>query len=107
MQRSKVETFIGFSIKSGNLVAGANAIPTSKVIYGLYLCHTASKNSHKEAISIAKKYKVPIVLVKGKRVEEILNKTNCKMFAIKDKSLNDGILANLDEDYEIIYKGGN
>lgn len=106
MQRSKVETFIGFSIKSGNLVAGANAIPTTKKLYGIYLCNTASDNSKKQAMGYANKYNVPLILVKGKSVEEILNKKNCKMFAIKDEALNNAIMANLDEDFEIIFRGG-
>lgn len=107
MQRSKAETFIGFSIRARKIVAGTNSVEATKKICGLYLCSTASENARKIALNKAKKCKVPLVLVKGKSVEEILNKGNCKMFAITDEALNGAVMANLDENYEIIFRGEN
>ncbi len=107
MQRSKVETFIGFSIRARKVVSGTNSVEATKDIKSLYLCHTASDNAKKVALSKAKKCNVPLVLVKGKSVEEILNKENCKMFAITDEALSNAVMSNLDENYEIIFRGEN
>ena len=107
LQRSKVETFIGFSIRARKVVSGTNSVEAARKICSVFVCHTASDNAKKIALSKAKKCKVPLVLVKGKSVEEILNKENCKMFAITDANLNKAVMDNLDENYEIIFRGEN
>ena len=103
MQRSKVETFIGFSIRAKKLIAGANAIRESKGLYLMFVCNTASENSQKDAQKLAKSKGIPLVLIKKGTAEDLVLRANCKMFAIADKDLAKAIEANLDENFEVIF----
>ncbi|MBR1971229.1 MAG: hypothetical protein IKA18_01535 [Clostridia bacterium] len=103
MQRSKVETFIGFSIRAKKLIAGANAIRESKGLYLMFVCNTASENSQKDALKIARSKEIPLVLVKNGTAEDLVLRANCKMFAIADKDLAKAIESNLDENFEVIF----
>lgn len=105
MPRSKIETFIGFSIKSGSLVAGTNAIAFCKNIEVIFLCHTASANAKKEAMKIARRYGAILVLSQVTLLDDLVLKNNIKMFAITDKKLSSAVMDNLDETYEIIFRG--
>ena len=105
MQNKKIETFIGFSIRARKLVAGTNAISFCKKINVVFLCHTGSQNARKEATKIARKYRAPLVLSKVTLIDDLVNKTNCKMFALTDDKLSQAVMANLDETYEIIFRG--
>lgn len=105
MTRSKIETFIGFSIRARKLVAGTNAISFAKGIRLIILCHTGSENAKKQALCYAKKYHVPLILTKEKTLSELVNKNNCKMCAILDKNFADSIIRNINQEYEIIFRG--
>ena len=49
-ERSKLQSYLGFSIRAGKLVMGVNAIEcTRKRIYALVMCSSAAKNTRKEA----------------------------------------------------------
>ncbi len=99
MIRSKIETYIGFSIKAGKFKCGANAAATLKSAALLVLCHTAAKNSVEECVKLAKKFRCRIVLSKGKTVEELTGKEQCKILAITDGSLAQAILGRLDDEF--------
>ncbi|MEG1520155.1 MAG: hypothetical protein RR458_04130 [Clostridia bacterium] len=105
MPRSKIETFIGFSIRSRSLVAGTNAIAFCKRVEVIFLCHTASENARKEAMKLARRYGALLVLSKVTLLDDLVFKNNIKMFAITDKKLAKAVMENIDETYEIIFRG--
>lgn len=86
-------------------VAGVNAIEhTKNKIELLMICKTASANTFKDAMKIAKRKSVKLI-VSEVPVEIIAKKEHCKLLAILDKGLSDAILNNLnDRFYE--YQGG-
>ena len=100
MEKSKVLTFIGFSIRARKLRAGINAIATLKKANLLIICQTAAKNSFDEAIKLCKKFNAPLIVSKTYKVEELVKKENCKLVAIQDESLGNAILQNLDEHFQ-------
>lgn len=101
-QRSKIETYIGFAIKSQKIRSGVNAIGTVKSgISLLVLCSSASDNCVKEAQKLARKHGARIVRSK-KLIEDIVGKENCKLVAILDENLAKGILDNLDDNFSIM-----
>lgn len=104
MQRSKVLTYVGFAIRSGNLRTGVNAISTLRRADLLVVCKTASSNTVKDAESLAKKFNCPLVL-SGTSVEEITGKENCKLMAVTDESLAGAIMNNLDDNFTVISGG--
>ena len=99
MQRSKIETFIGFAIRKGRAKLGVNASATAKKVYVFALCKTASENTAKGAVKLAKKYGAKLIVSTKKSIEEIVSKENCKVVAICDKDLAKAIIDNIGEDF--------
>lgn len=99
MTRSKVETFIGFAIRAGKFRLGVNAIGTIKKADLFIMCDSISDNGKKDAIKLARKFHVKIVISKKMKLEDLTAKENCKLMAITDKSLATAILDNLDENF--------
>ena len=103
--RSKIETFIGFSIRARALACGSNTIATQKRVYLIILCSSASENTKKIAQKYCNKFRCDLLLCK-KPLEDIVYKQNCKLVALTDKNLAKAILDNQDENFSV-YSGGN
>lgn len=97
--KSKIETYIGFSIRAGKFKCGANAIATLKSAELLILCASGAKNAVHECERLARKFRCRAVLARGRTVEELTGKENCKLLSITDKSLAGAILDNLDDEF--------
>ncbi len=99
MGRSKIETFIGFSIRAGKYRLGVNAVATLKNAELLIMCHTASENTVKDVLKLSKKLKAEIIVCNFVNLEDLTGKENCKLMAVTDKSLAKAIIDNLDENF--------
>ena len=97
--KSKAETFIGFAIRTGNYRIGLNACATLKKASLMIVCGSASENSTKDAIKLAKKFGCPIISPTEKKLEEITHRENAKVMAIADKDLSKAILDNSQNDF--------
>ena len=104
MQRSKVLSYLGFALKSGNLRSGVNAIATLKRADLLIICKTASQNTVKDANKLASKLGCPIVRSEI-TTESIVSKENCKLLAVTEQNLAKAILDNLDDNFTLISGG--
>ena len=102
---SKVETFIGFSIRSRSVCMGTNSIATIKKAFLIIVCNSASDGTKKVAASYAHKFNCPL-MVSNPLLEDVVLKTNCKMIAITDKNLAKAIIENQNENFSIS-SGGN
>ena len=100
----KIISYIGFAIRARKVKLGVNAAQTAKqgMIKLIVLCHTASENTVKETISLAKKHHSKIVVSKTHLVEDIVCKSNCKLIALLDKGLAKAVLDNLNENFVIL-----
>lgn len=106
MERSKVETFIGFSIKSRKICLGAGAIEVQKGgVYLMIISADAAINTQKLAIKLKNRFRCPLSVCK-RGFDEIVNKPNCKIAALQDKNLAKAVMENLDDNFEY-YAGGN
>lgn len=105
MERSKIETYVGFALRAGKCRCGTNAVATLKRAYVLLLCASASENTAKEAAKLAKKLNCRAVLCKGMPLERLTHRENCKVAAITDRSLAGAILENLDEQFTEYHAG--
>lgn len=100
IMRDKIYTYIGFAVKAGKVRLGVNAIGTIKnTIPLMLLCDTASENTKKDAVKLAKKYGSKIVVSKEDKLEDLFYKENCKLAAVLDESLAKAILDNLNEKF--------
>ncbi len=98
MQKSKVETFIGFAMRTGNYRIGANAVATLKRVNVMFVCKSASENTKKDALKLSNKFHCPLVETVSKTLEEITHRENGKVMAIADKKLSLAILENLEKE---------
>ena len=104
--KSKVETFIGFSVKSRKIVFGSGAIDVQKRdVYLIMVSGDAAKNTQALAIKFKNRYSCPLVKCIAE-FERIVNRPGCKIAAFKDRRLASAILENLDDNYEL-YVGGD
>ncbi len=103
--RSKVETFIGFAIRSRSLYTGSNTIATLRKAYLVIVCDSAAEGTKKTALSYANKFKCPLMISKL-LLEDIVLKENCKIVAITDENLAKAIIDNKNDNFSIS-SGGN
>ena len=105
MANGKVETYIGFCIKSGKISLGSGAISTLKGgVKLLVLDGTAAKNSQRLALKFKNRFSCPLIVCKS-GFDAAVNKSGCKIAAIRDRELSKAILTSLDETYELYFGG--
>lgn len=106
MIKGRIETFIGFCIKSGKISLGSGAIGTLKSgVYLLILDGSAAKNSVKLAYKFKNKFSCPLLICES-GFEEAVNRCGCKIAAIKDRELAKAILESNQSNYRL-YTGGD
>ena len=106
MVKSKIDSYVGFCLRSRKIALGSGAIDALKGgVFLLIADATAAKNSQKLAVKFKNRFSCPLVLCKS-GFETLVKKGGCKIAAIKDLELSKAILANLDETFEL-YSGGN
>jgi ribosomal protein L30E len=91
-KKTKLETFIGFSIKSGKYKIGGNACKTLKKASLMIVCESISENSKKDAISLSKKLGCKIYRTVGVSLESLTKRENAKVMAITDVNLSDAVV---------------
>ncbi len=101
--RSKIETFIGFSLRARKVVCGVNAVRAQRRgVCLLMLCGSASENTVKDALSLAKRFQAPLIRVKNGNLADLVLKENCKLAAFTDANLADAILKHCDDNFELV-----
>lgn len=103
--QSKLQTFIGFAIKSRNIKRGVNAVSTLKRANLLILCSSATENTFKDAEKLAKKLNAKLYVLQSVKLEDLVNKSLCKLVAVTDKGLADAII-NCNDNRLKEYSGG-
>lgn len=99
----KIYTYVGFSIRSGKVKLGVNAVSFYKgKIPLMILCDTATENTKKEVLSLSKRFGSKVLLTKVDTVEDLTNKPFCKLCAVLDENLAQAILDNVDENFQIL-----
>ncbi len=91
MPNSKVESYLGFCKRAGKLTLGVNAVATlKKEVYLLVMDSATAVNSRKEIAKLHKKFACPLVMAEG--LETLVGKANCKLAAVRERSLAEAIL---------------
>ena len=97
--KTKAETFIGFSIRARKCRIGTNAVATLKKAELIIVCHTASDNTVKEAESLARRFKCKIIKTVTKPLSSLVVRENAKVMALTDKALATALLTNIANDF--------
>ena len=98
-KRTKAETFIGFAMRSGKFRIGANAATTLKRAYLVIVCKSASDNTKKDALKLAKNFKSKLLETTTFTLEELTHRDNAKVMAIADRALAKAIADNSESDF--------
>lgn len=92
---SKAETYIGFSIKSGKIVWGLDNVLTCRIKPKLVLaCNSLGENSEKKLLTYASIKGVKVLKLIDRRLEDIVNKSNCKVIGLTDAHLAQAVIDN-------------
>jgi hypothetical protein len=97
--KSKVETFIGFAVRANKYRTGMNSVETLKRANLVLVCSTASENTKKQAVKIAKKYHAKILVTIENPLSFYTHKDSAKIMAITDKALAEAILNNSENEF--------
>ncbi len=104
MSQSKVETFIGFSIRSGKIIFGVDAAERKKKgVYLLVVSCDLSENSYKVALKLQERFQCALMKTRSIALSELVHRENCKLIALTDKSLSEAVLTSAlgDNDFRI------
>lgn len=97
----KVEAYLGFCLRARKIALGMGTVELlKKGVYLLMLCSSASKNTFKLALKLKNTFSCPLIIC-NKGLENVVHKENCKIAAIRDKSLAKAISDNVCGAYEL------
>lgn len=96
MPANKIDTYIGFALKSRKVVFGLDLLKVQAVKIKVIIAdNTLSEKSLREVKFLSGKYKIPL-LISEAELNETLHKKNCKTIGITDINLSKAVLANID-----------
>lgn len=91
METGKIKTYLGFARRAGKLVLGVHAAGTvRRKVFLLVADESVAFNNRKEIEKLQRKFSCPLIFVSG--LEEMTGKALCKLAAVLDEHLSDGIL---------------
>lgn len=93
MQKSKIETYLGFCIRARKIVFGIDEIEQQRKGVYLIICDgTLGPNSLKVAQKAKETLNCPLLITKNGQLGELLHRPTVKSVAIKDNHLASAIL---------------
>ena len=85
--KDKLETYLGFAIRSGNIVYGVDNIEAKiSKIYLIIYDRRLSENGANKLNNVSKKNQVD-TLISEATIDDLINKQNCKAIGITSKDL--------------------
>ena len=108
MEKSKIETYLGFCVRARKITFGVDDIGSQKK--GVFLLISdggLSENSFKIMQKSQEKFACPLLVTNADALGALLHKPAVKAVAIKDKNLADAIIkASESESQFKLYSGG-
>lgn len=105
MQNNKFEAYIGFSIKSGNILFGSDKILESRKRLSIVIFdETTNVKIVNKLLTYSENMKC--TLIKSKiLLKDLTKRDNVKVVALSDKNLASAIIKNCNEIIDIIKEG--
>lgn len=94
MNINKIKSYVGFAIKSKSIVFGVDSIKEKKTDLIIYASSLADSSKQK-CMNIAEANKCKYFELSDEIVESLVNSSNIKAFAIKNKELAKAIINNI------------
>lgn len=97
-----MDALIGFAVKAGKVLYGADTIETAKKpIYLIILCNTAAENTRKKVLRLAETKKIPVAESLGE-LQHAVARANCKAIAVTDRQMASAMRGFLGQNYRSI-----
>ena len=91
---NKIISYLGFAVRSNNLIAGQTPLKrTKKQLYVVLVCNTGSENLKNLAKNLAVKHNCHFIVTK-ESLENLTKIKDVKIVGITDENLSNGILQN-------------
>ena len=109
MEKSKIETYLGFSIRSRQIIFGAEMIERKKKgVYLLVIDGGIGKNSLKTILQAQEKLSCPLYITDEGALAEWVRRPAVKAVAITDKNLASAMIKCAEGEPKFkSYSGGN
>lgn len=108
MEKSKIETYLGFCVRARKITFGAEeAGKQKKGVFLLLADGGLGASSMKEMIKAQEKFRCPLLIADAGALGETLHRPAVKAAAIKDKNLAAAILSVVESEPQFkLYSGG-
>ena len=101
----KIKSYLGFSIKSKQIIFGIDNVESSKIKPHLVIaCKTLTENGKNQVLNYCRKNNITLVSPKDETLSDLVSRNNCKIVGLKNGNLSEAIL-NCKQEIEILYKG--
>ena len=109
MEKSKIETYLGFCIRARKIIFGVEMIERQKKgVHLLIVDGAIGKNSLKPTLQAQERFGCPLLETAAGALGETLYRPEVKALAITDSNLASAILSVVDSEPQFkIYSGGN
>ena len=109
LEKSKIETYIGFCIRSGKIIFGTEMISRQKKGVKLLISDGGmGANSFKIMVNAYKTLACPLLQTEAELLGKLVHRPTVKAVAIKDEHLASAILSTVADDPQFkLYSGGN
>ena len=109
MEKSKIETYLGFCIRARKIIFGVEMIERQKKgVHLLIVDGAIGKNSLKPTLQAQERFGCPLLETAAGALGETLYRPAVKAVAITDSNLASAILSVVDSEPQFkIYSGGN
>ena len=109
MERSKIESYLGFSSRCKKIIFGAEMIERQKKgVFLLIVDGNIGKNSLKSIVKAQEKLACPLYMTEEGALAEWVHRPAVKAVAITDKNLASAMIKSADSEPKFkSYSGGN
>ena len=108
LEKSKIETYLGFCIRARKIIFGVEMIERQKKGVSLLIVDGGiGKNSLKSTMQAKERFACPLLMTEDSLLGELLHRPAVKVVAITDNNLAKAILASASEPQLKLYSGGN
>ena len=106
--KSKIETYLGFCIRSRAIAFGVDETAKLKIGYLLLVDEALGESSFKEMNKARERLKCPMYVIEKDILGELLHRFGVKAVTIKDKNLASAILSVVESEPQFkLYSGGS
>lgn len=103
MSQDKLKSYLGFSIKSGEVVFGFDTLlETKKKVKCVIYCNTVNPKIENKLISLCEYKNWALLKTQTQTLSTLVSRDNCKVMGLINKNL---IKAIMEQDIKIIIKG--